>query len=330
MAGSGSSAPIGIHHVSLLTLDLERTVQFYRDVLGLRLLVPQRGDASSAPKRVWLGDDRTRWLTLTQSLTEQHGALGIGAIHHVAFTVASLDALLQWKRWLQQQEILVYGPYNQQAYHDLVLTDPDGVLIEIATRGPGWEATQDGTEVYTPPKESMAPYRNEERIGLETWPHPVPQIAPEMALQGLHHVATVVSSLPQTDVFYRAALGLPLVRKTIDSEDPEVERWYWGREGGQPGTLVTAFPIVHSHEGGKAVVGQVGPGVPQHYALDLGSPEALNERITSVSAAGIAVTGGRDEAGSPAASVQDPDGQVIELVTAEPQLSDGDPAEPSP
>jgi glyoxalase family protein len=305
----------GIHHVSLLALNLERTVQLYIDVLGLQLIDHTPDDAHSAPDRVWLGDDRGRFLTIAQSPDGRLGEMGIGTIHHVALTVASLDALLKWKRWLQHNHILVYGPYDQQAYQDLVFTDPDGVLLEIATHGPGFAITQDGADVYSPPKEGMAPYRNEELIDIHSWPDPVTGIAPDMALQGLHHIATITSSVE---------------RKTIDSDDPEVERWYWGLKGGQPGTLVTAFPIVHPHEGGRAVYGRVGPGVPLHYAVDLGSPEALARWVTSLSAAGIEGTSMLDEAGRQAISVHDPDGEIIELVTAEPGFPGCEPAGASP
>ena len=316
----------GIHHVSLLALNLERTTQFYVDVLGLQTIDHALGDEPSAPGRVWLGDDRSRFITITQSTDGQAGELGIGTIHHVALVVASSDALLKWKRWLQHNQILVLGPYDQHAYQDIVFTDPDGVLLEIATRGLGWEVTHDGEDVYSPPKESMAPYRDEEEISHRTWPQPVTQIDPDMALQGLHHISTVASSLERTDAFYREVLALPLVRKTIDSDDPEVERWYWGLDGGRLGTLVTAFPIVHPHEGGRAVHGRVGPGVALHYALDLGSPDALHSWVTSLSASGMEVTPVLDEAGSQAISLHDPDGQIVELVTGDPRLLAGETA----
>jgi glyoxalase family protein len=316
----------GIDHVSLLALNLERTAQFYVDVLGLHPIDHALGDEGPAPDRVWLGDGRSRLITMTQSPDGRPGELGIGTIHHVALVVASFDALLKWKRWLQHHQILVYGPYDQQAYQDIVFTDPDGVLLEIATHGPGFEITQDGENVYSPPKASMAPYRDEEEIVHRTWPQPVTQIDPDMVLQGLHHIATITSSLEVTDVFYREVLALPLVRKTIDSDDPEVERWYWGLDGGRPGTLVAAFPIVHPRGGGRAVDGRVGPGVALHYALDVGSPEAVQSWATALSASGMEVTAMLDEAGSPAISLHDPDGQGIELVTAEPRLSAGEPA----
>jgi glyoxalase family protein len=307
----------GIHHVSLVAPDVARTARFYTDVLGLRSAEGAIGDQSPASGRVWLGNESTGFITIAPSAGGRAGALGVGTIHHVALGVATGDALLKWKRWLQHKEVLLYGPYDQRAYQDIVFADPDGVLVEIATQGPGWQATQDGQEVYSPPKQSMAPFRNEELIAAQTWPQPVTRIEPDMALQGIHHVSTISSSLERTDAFYRDVLALPLVRKTIDSDDPEVERWYWGLDGGQPGSLVMAFPIVHPHEAGTAVQGRAGPGIALHYALNAGSPEALRGWTSALSAAGTDVTPGVDEAGDQAVRLHDPDGQVVELVTAD-------------
>ncbi|HEX6506938.1 MAG TPA: VOC family protein, partial [Chloroflexota bacterium] len=155
----------GIHHISLLARDAQRTTRFYVDMLGLQTIDHPLGHEPSASGRVWLAAGKGTFITIVESTAEQAGELGIGTIHHVALTVASIDALLKWKRWLQHNQVLVIGPYDQQAYQDLVVTDPDGVLVEIATQGPGFEITQDGEDVYSPPKASMAPYRNEEAIG---------------------------------------------------------------------------------------------------------------------------------------------------------------------
>jgi len=308
----------GIHHVSLLALNAERTTQFYVDVLGLHPTGESRGDDRSGPPRVSLGDANGTLITITELADGSPGELGIGTIHHVALAVASFDALLKWKRWLQHNQFLVYGPYDQQAYQDIIFADPDGVLLEIATRGPGWEATQDGRDVYSPPKESMAPYRNEDRIRMRTWPHPVTQIEPDMQLQGFHHISTIASSLEQTDRFYRDVLSLPLVRKTLDHDDPEVEHWYWGLDGGRPGTVITAFPIVHAHEGGKPVYGHTGVGVVDRFALDVDmDEEGLRHWGSDLLSRGLEVTSlSADQPRS--VSLRSPDGHVVELVAALP------------
>jgi glyoxalase family protein len=304
----------GLHHVSLLSENAERTSEFYLDVLGLeRIGAP--GEAGSPRHRMWLGDDRGSLLSIIESPDTPRGQLGIGTIHHVSLIVESSDALLKWKRWLEYKQVLVDGPHDQQAYQDLVFNDPDGVLLEIATRGPGWDALQDGQEVYSPPKESMAPFRNEELIRIQTWPQPVTQVEPDMVLQGLHHVGAITSSLERADAFYRDVLRLQLVRKTIDSEDPDVERWYWGLDGGRPGTLVTAFPIVHDHQRAQAPPGRPGLGVALDFALDVGGEEALRDWAADLAGRGLEVTPPDAVADDNSIAVRDPDGQIIELVT---------------
>src|SRR5579875_1490746 len=304
----------GIHHVSLLARDVTRTAEFYQNVLGLRVFRPAAGAVRADPDRVWLGSSRP-CLSISQASGTTSEQLGIGAIHHVALAVGSTKSLLKWKRWLQDHQVLVYGPYDQQAYQDLVFSDPDGVMLEIATLEPGWDETIDPDVVYVPPRESMSPYRDEDRIDLQTWPNPIVALEPDMALQDLHHIATVTSSLDRTDAFYRQDLALRLVRKAIDSDNPDVQRWYWGFDSGRKQTTLAAFPLAPPDEDDMIVHGQVGPGVPSHMALEAGESEMLESWTTALSAAGIAPTLTTDESANPAISLRGPDSETIELVT---------------
>lgn len=59
---------------------------------------------------------------------------------------------------------------------------------------------------------------------------------------GLHHV-TAIAGDPQANVdFYVKGLGLRLVKKTVNFDDPSTYHLYYGDEAGQPGTLMTFFP----------------------------------------------------------------------------------------
>src|SRR4051794_38038807 len=166
------------------------TSGFYRDILGLRdISITGTIHSPSAP--TFLGNDAGPFIAIAPTEDEPPGELGIGTVHHVSFTVSTYDGLLKWKRWLQYNQILVIGPYDQQAYQDIVFNDPDGVLLELATCGPGWEVTQNGEEVYSQPKETMAPYRDDAAIQRLTWPEAVTEIEPDMVLQGIHHISTI-------------------------------------------------------------------------------------------------------------------------------------------
>ncbi len=59
---------------------------------------------------------------------------------------------------------------------------------------------------------------------------------------GLHHV-TAIAGNPQTNVdFYTGVLGLRLIKKTVNFDDPGTYHLYYGDGVGSPGTIMTFFP----------------------------------------------------------------------------------------
>jgi catechol 2,3-dioxygenase-like lactoylglutathione lyase family enzyme len=59
---------------------------------------------------------------------------------------------------------------------------------------------------------------------------------------GIHHV-TAICGDPQRNVdFYAGVLGLRLVKKTVNFDDPETYHLYYGDGAGSPGTIMTFFP----------------------------------------------------------------------------------------
>jgi glyoxalase family protein len=59
---------------------------------------------------------------------------------------------------------------------------------------------------------------------------------------GIHHV-TAIASDPQRNLdFYTRVLGLRLVKRTVNYDDPGSYHFYFGDEAGTPGTLLTFFP----------------------------------------------------------------------------------------
>lgn len=74
---------------------------------------------------------------------------------------------------------------------------------------------------------------------------------------GLHHV-TAIAGDPQANVdFYAGVLGLRLVKRTVNFDDPETYHFYYGDEWGHPGTLLTFFPWSRAPRG-RAGLRQVG------------------------------------------------------------------------
>src|SRR3954449_7456090 len=59
---------------------------------------------------------------------------------------------------------------------------------------------------------------------------------------GIHHV-TAIASDPQRNLdFYAGLLGLRLVKRTVNFDDPQTYHFYFGDEVGTPGSILTFFP----------------------------------------------------------------------------------------
>ncbi|MCY7836022.1 ring-cleaving dioxygenase [Bacillus haynesii] len=78
---------------------------------------------------------------------------------------------------------------------------------------------------------------------------------------GIHHITAIVGH-PQENVdFYAGVLGLRLVKKTVNFDDPGTYHLYFGNEGGKPGTIITFFPWVGARRG---VIGDGQVGVTSY------------------------------------------------------------------
>lgn len=93
---------------------------------------------------------------------------------------------------------------------------------------------------------------------------------------GIHHISAIVGH-PQENVdFYAGVLGLRLVKKTVNFDDPGTYHFYFGTEGGKPGSIITFFPWPNAYRG-RIGDGQV--GITQ-YAVPVGALDFWKERLT--------------------------------------------------
>ncbi|MFJ8235497.1 ring-cleaving dioxygenase [Ureibacillus sp. NPDC094379] len=93
---------------------------------------------------------------------------------------------------------------------------------------------------------------------------------------GIHHITAIVGH-PQENVdFYAGVLGLRLVKKTVNFDDPGTYHLYFGNEGGKPGTIITFFPWADAYQG-RIGDGQV--GITQ-YVVPVGAFDFWKNRLT--------------------------------------------------
>ncbi len=92
---------------------------------------------------------------------------------------------------------------------------------------------------------------------------------------GIHHITAIVGH-PQENVdFYAGILGLRLVKKTVNFDDPGTYHLYFGNEGAEPGTIITFFPWIGAYQG-EIGGGQVGITT---YAIPEGTMPFWKERF---------------------------------------------------
>ena len=126
---------------------------------------------------------------------------------------------------------------------------------------------------------------------------------------GLHHVTATVDTAQADLDFYRDALGLRLVKKTVNFDNHNVYHFYYGDETGTPGTIWTTFP----YAGWGVPVGVKGAGQigVTSFSVPAGSLGAWIERLR---ARGIDAVEDQPRFGEESITFADPSGLLIELV----------------
>ncbi len=124
---------------------------------------------------------------------------------------------------------------------------------------------------------------------------------------GLHHV-TALASDPQTNLdFYAGLLGLRLVKKTVNFDDPGTYHLYYGDEAGSPGSILTFFPWPGARRGSRGV----GQATRIRFGVPSGSLPFWEERLARH---GVTLESRFESSGPPSLGFLDPDGLALELV----------------
>lgn len=126
---------------------------------------------------------------------------------------------------------------------------------------------------------------------------------------GIHHITAIVGH-PQENVdFYAGVLGLRMVKKTINFDDPGTYHLYFGDDGANPGTIITFFPWPNAFQG-KIGAGQVGV---TSYLVPTGALAFWEDRFKKFN---IAFTK-EERFGESYLLFEDPHGLQLELVERE-------------
>ena len=127
-----------------------------------------------------------------------------------------------------------------------------------------------------------------------------------MKLDGLHHITMITGDAQANVDFYAGVLGLRLVKKTVNFDQPDAYHLYFGDETGAPGSILTWFEFA------GAARGRAGAGMIHTLQLGVASEAALDFWAERLGAAGYETSRGEGSL-----RFEDYDGLALELVVTD-------------
>jgi len=313
----------GFHHVTLVSRNAPRTLAFYRDLLGLEFLAPTEDPDAPGHPQLHFGSPAVSpggLITFLHRPGAPRGGWGVGGVHHVALEVDDADALLRWKRRLSDAGLSPTGVLDRGYFQSLYFTDPDGQILELATRGPGYTideaADRLGEQEVVPDPERLPGAEERAASAQRTHPDPVPEVTPGMAIRGIHHVSGITDDIERAHTFYAGVLGLPIVKRTVNQDDGRTRHWFWARYDGQtvaPRSSMTLFGWPGSTHRARPGAGQT-----HHVAFRAGNDQALLGWQRHLSDHGVPVSEIQERPGYLSLVLEAPDGLLLEISTDPP------------
>lgn len=123
-----------------------------------------------------------------------------------------------------------------------------------------------------------------------------------MRLDGIHHITAITGDAPGNVEFYAGTLGLRMVKKTVNQDDPTIYHLFYADEKGSPGADITFF------EYPGAARGRAGAGMVHRIVWRVGSAAALDFWATRLASTSVETKRTDD-----ALRFADPEGLELEL-----------------
>jgi glyoxalase family protein len=132
----------------------------------------------------------------------------------------------------------------------------------------------------------------------------------ENKVLGLHHITAIAGNAKRNHDFYTQVLGLRLIKKTVNFDDPGTYHFYFGDEVGMPGSILTFFPWGNIERGkhGTGMATDIG------YSVPAGSLTFWSERLKKNNVP-IVATGKRFN--EEIITFEDPDGLRLTLIESQ-------------
>jgi glyoxalase family protein len=310
----------GFHHITMVSSNAKRTLRFYGDLLGLNLVKKTVNFDDPGAYHLYFGDSRGgpgTILTFFEWPGTPAGQWGVGGVHHLALGVETPEAQLMWKRRLTDAGVAVSGPLDRGYFKSIYFSDPDGQILEIATAGPGYAIDEPadalGRTLITPPDDRLPEGRDAAAIQAASYPDPVPEVTEAMRLTGIHHISAITDDLEAAGDFYEEALGLSIVKKTLNQDDAKTRHYFWAHYDGErvgPNSALTFFGWP-----GSSLAARPGHGQTHHIAFRTKNDEEQAAWRDHLLRMGLEVSPVMDRTYFRSIYFRAPDGLLLEIAT---------------
>jgi glyoxalase family protein len=162
----------GLAHIRLTVFELRPTAAVLTDVLGFRKAREYASPGSSEHQTIVFeagsgGPGTEVHIDTRPDLPP--GRVGIGGVHHVAFRTPTDEEHQQWQQHISSARIGVTPVIDRYYFRSIYFREPNHILYEIATDGPGFAVDEDaahlGENLVLPP--FLEPRREQIEAGLK-------------------------------------------------------------------------------------------------------------------------------------------------------------------
>jgi len=131
----------------------------------------------------------------------------------------------------------------------------------------------------------------------------------ENKILGLHHITAIAGEAQRNFDFYTQVLGVRLVKKTVNFDDPGTYHFYYGDEVGTPGSILTFFPWEGIQKGrtGTGMATEIGYAVPND-SLEFWKARLEQHKVKHQPI--------NERFGSPYIQLEDRDGLLLNLIAS--------------
>ncbi|HZD55049.1 MAG TPA: ring-cleaving dioxygenase [Candidatus Aquicultoraceae bacterium] len=278
----------GLHHVTAVAADLNRNVDFYTRILGLRLVKRTVNFDDPGSYHLYYGNGEGSPGTLITFFhwpDARRSRPGSGTVSSVAFSVPE-GSLAYWRRRLEGHDVAAMDAEGRYDGEAVAFTDPDGLSLAL---------------VSSPSPDSRNPWEE----------GPVPA---GHAVRGLHALTLATAGRKSTVSFLSTLLGFRLVRE-------EGSRLRFAAGAGGPGAIACVYVLPDGYPG------RGGFGAVHHVAWRIPSAAGQESWRRAIEQAGRSVTPVIDRLYFRSIYFREPGGILFEIATDGPGFAVDEPLE---